>query len=241
MSASPNHEARTLDHENVTPRIGAGGGLSFVTTALRVAFVVVLVCVAFFVGGFLRFATTVSHISPSDDINADAIVVLTGGADRIEGALDLLANGHAKRLLISGVHPKTTRGTLAKQSSTQADLFTCCVDLDKKAEDTIGNAEQTSAWVHEYGFRSLIVVTSAYHIPRSMAELQNALPSVELKPYPVVRRDLMMHEWYAHWGTTRLLLREYLKYVAARLRLSMELEGDGSRQFVSCIDCRAAS
>jgi len=109
MSASPNHEARTLDHENVTPRIGAGGGLSFVTTALRVAFVVVLVCVAFFVGGFLRFATTVSHISPSDDINADAIVVLTGGADRIEGALDLLANGHAKRLLISGVHPKTTR------------------------------------------------------------------------------------------------------------------------------------
>lgn len=216
-------------------------GRSLAAASLRVIVVIAILCLAFFLGGFLKFATSIARVSPPTEVSADAIVVLTGGADRINGALDLLAGGRAKRLLISGVHPQTSRGALAKLTAARADLFTCCVDLDKKAEDTIGNAEQARAWTKQYGFRSLIVVTSAYHMPRSMAELDNAMPDVDLQPFPVVRQDLMLHEWYAHWSTTKLLLREYFKYVAARLRLSMETEDSAPSRFVGCDDCLAAS
>ena len=209
-----------------------------VGTAFRIVLIVAILCSAFFIGGFLRFATAISQIAPPETVSADAIVVLTGGADRINGALDLLAKGNAKRLLISGVHPRTSRDALAKITASRDELFACCVDLDKKAEDTIGNAAQTSAWANEYSFKSLIVVTSAYHMPRSMAELRKVMPNVDLKPYPVVRQNLNLHEWYAHWGATRLLLHEYMKYVAARLRLSMNEDAIIPRRFVSCADCR---
>lgn len=213
-------------------------GRSIVSAASRIVVIIAVLCGAFFLGGFLKFATSISRVVPPNDIRADAIVVLTGGADRIAGALDLLSKGRAKRLLISGVHPQTSRDALVKLSKAHADLFACCVDLDKKAENTIGNAEQATAWTREYDFKSLIVVTSAYHMPRSMAELSKVMPGVTLRPFPVVRQNLKLHEWYMHWSTTKLLLHEYLKYVAARLRLSMKLDGDRPSRFAGCADCK---
>ena len=50
--------------------------------------------------------------------NADAIVVLTGGQARVSEAVRLLEEGHANRLLISGVHPGTTREQLAVVTSS---------------------------------------------------------------------------------------------------------------------------
>ncbi len=242
MSALPDEHAAARDTKDDVGanEVRSGKGRSFAAASMRVATVIVILCAAFFLGGFLKFATSIARVAPPSEVRADAIVVLTGGADRINGALDLLADGHAKRLLISGVHPQTSRDALVKLSEARADLFACCVDLDKKAENTIGNAEQASAWTKQYGFRSVIVVTSAYHMPRSMAELNYAMPDVELQPFPVVRQDLMLHEWYAHWGTTKLLLREYLKYVAARLRLSMEDDGQAPSRFAGCVDCVSA-
>lgn len=168
---------------------------------------------------FFRFAHHVATIRTPMDPRADAIVVLTGGTDRVERAVALLVEGRAKRLLISGVHPGTTRKQLASLTAADMPLFDCCIDLDRLAMNTVGNAAETAAWARSHDFKSLLVVTSAYHLPRAQAELQEALPEVELHAYPVYSSGLHLRAWWHNGGTIRLLMREYVKYTLARARI----------------------
>ena len=186
------------------------GALALVCLGLGLAFAI----------GFWRFADQVASAAPPRDVRAEGIVALTGGASRIQDALQLLAEGRGRRLLITGVNPATSRRELLRHVPGANPLFDCCVDLDWQAVNTIGNAEETRKWAERRGFRSLIVVTSAYHVPRSMAELNRALPEVELIAYPV---PVPLHgPWWRDGQMARLLLGEYVKYVAAVARMSME-------------------
>jgi uncharacterized SAM-binding protein YcdF (DUF218 family) len=72
--------------------------------------------------------------------------------------------------------------------------------------------------VRERRFKSLIVVTADYHMPRSLAELRRKLPDVELIPYPVQPRNVHVNAWWAHPGTLQLLLSEYAKFMPSFLR-----------------------
>ncbi|SDR27141.1 YdcF family protein [Pseudovibrio sp. Tun.PSC04-5.I4] len=195
--------------------------LFVVRSARTFSLLVLFGCVAF-VAGFLWFVEVlqpaVQTVTPK---HADGIVVLTGGRDRISQSLDLLEVGSAKRLLISGVHPATSAKQIARLNSKRMWLFDCCVDLDRKALNTIGNAEETANWVRENDFNSLLVVTSAYHMPRALAELQVRLPKVELYPNPVYHKELDLERWYESSSTTTLLLREYVKYIVVRLRVEL--------------------
>jgi len=186
---------------------------------------IALICV---VGAdFLDFAARVSRAAPPSDARADGIVVLTGGADRIPSGLGLLAEGRAARMLISGVNPKTADSALSRDSSAFASLKDCCIDLGREAADTIGNAAEARKWAEANGYRSLVVVTSAYHMPRSIAEFADALPGRVIIPYPVVRPELALDAWYAKPETARLLAAEYLKYLLVRARLVLEHAGLG--------------
>lgn len=173
-------------------------------------------------GGFVWFLSRLDVEERPLAGTADAIVVLTGGASRIEDALELLERGHGRRLLITGVHPATRVAELARLTSQSPELFACCVDIDRQALNTTGNAVETGAWVRRHGFRSLVVVTSAYHMPRTLVELGNAMPGVALVPFPVVSDQLRAEPWWANARTARLLALEYIKYIAARLRLRLE-------------------
>jgi uncharacterized SAM-binding protein YcdF (DUF218 family) len=157
----------------------------------------------------------VSEAAPAR--NADGIVALTGGPFRINDALDLLASGHGKRLLISGVNPTTRRGEIARLMPEHERWFTCCVDIDHSAT-TIGNAIETRQWVKSRGFQSLIVVTANFHIPRALVELEHELPDVMLVPYGVVSEKMRIEAWWENPETARLLFLEYLKYIVARVR-----------------------
>ncbi len=117
------------------------------------------------------------------ETRADGIVALTGGSQRIGDAIDLLAQGYAGRLLISGVNERTSRDEIARLNPGQRRLFECCVDLDYRARNTIGNAIETRRWIERNRFRSIIVVTSAYHMPRTLVELDHALPDLRKVPY----------------------------------------------------------
>ena len=192
-----------------------------------------LLSAGLFFGGFLVFAATVSTLVAPDPLEADGIVVLTGGADRVSGAIDLLSGGHARRLLISGVHPETSARQIGKVVDAGPSLFDCCVDLDRRAANTIGNAQETAKWVRQNAFGSLIVVTSAYHMPRSMAELAHAMPEVRLLPYPVARPTLELERWYDNVGTVELLLEEYMKYIATRARLALAGADTGPQALAS--------
>lgn len=184
----------------------------------RRLFRVALLLVAIVAGGFLWFADAVTSQKAPDGVKADAIVVLTGGYLRIEQALGLLRDGAGHRLLISGAHPSTTPTQIRKATQASADLFTCCVDIGYDALDTIGNANEIARWIHDHGYRSVLVVTNNYHMPRSLHELRRADPVTDFIPYPVVNADLTRRAWFAEPDTLRTMLSEYGKMVLATLR-----------------------
>ncbi|GGE99581.1 YdcF family protein [Stappia taiwanensis] len=193
----------------------------FVRWLLVLALAVVVIGGGFLVGGFFRFAGMVTAAEPATLTGADAIVVLTGGRERVKKALMLLEEGRANRLLISGVHPDTRPEQIVALTSSNPALFRCCVDLDRIANNTLENAAETAKWARSRHFDSLLVVTSAYHMPRAMLELRSVAPDLQLIPAKVQSADLPLERWYADPQTTRLLLREYVKYMLTWLRIGM--------------------
>lgn len=170
--------------------------------------------------GFFIFAYSVSIMPSARLRDADAIVALTGDEERIAAAVRLLSEGKARRLLISGVH-KTTRAPqimslTTSRGSRSWSLFSCCVDLDN-AHNTEANAAETTNWVRKRGYRSIIVVTSTYHMPRALIELHQAMRDVELVPYPV-RAPRLDERWWRDSRTAWVLWKEYMKYITAMAR-----------------------
>jgi uncharacterized SAM-binding protein YcdF (DUF218 family) len=174
------------------------------------------------VGGFGYFIWHLPDEQIELDRNADGIVVLTGGDSRVSDGLALLAARRAKRLLISGVYTGTTASDIGRQVVDYNRLLACCVDLDYSAVNTLGNAVGARQWTVKNGFHSLIVVTSAYHMPRALAELSHQLPDVALIPYPVVSDRLRIEPWWSNSATTKVVLSEYFKYLAAKLRMQFD-------------------
>jgi uncharacterized SAM-binding protein YcdF (DUF218 family) len=188
----------------------------------RALVVIVVIAAIVLPAGFLWFVTRL----PADEIvldrNADGIVVLTGGSSRVNDAVELLASGRGRRLLITGVYPATSPGELTRLMPEYEAKFACCVDLDRSAVNTLGNAIETKLWAEKRGFRSLIVVTSAYHMPRAMAELAHQLPEATLIPFPVVTEKARAEPWWSKGSTAKLLFSEYLKYILALARMQID-------------------
>nr|WP_040676620.1 YdcF family protein [Rhizobium mesoamericanum] len=174
--------------------------------------------VALIFGGFLRFADSVTTLKPPIEPRADAIVVLTGGYQRIDQAVELLQKGAGKRLLISGVHPTTTPKQIRRMTQASPELFSCCVDVGYDALDTIGNAQEASNWIHQRGYKSVLVVTNNYHMPRSLAELAYVDSETQFIPYPVVNTDLKTSNWFTDPNAMRVMLAEYAKVLFAGAR-----------------------
>jgi uncharacterized SAM-binding protein YcdF (DUF218 family) len=170
--------------------------------------------------GFLWFAWRVPADEVTLDQNADGIVALTGGASRIADAIELLASGRGKRLLISGANRSTNSNEISRLNPEFERWVRCCVDFDRSL-NTLGNAIETRRWAETRGFRSLIVVTSNYHMPRALAEIAHQLPNVALLPFPVVTDRQRAERWWSSGATARLMLSEYVKYIFAKLRMGL--------------------
>jgi uncharacterized SAM-binding protein YcdF (DUF218 family) len=190
--------------------------------SLRAAIVVALAVLFIAAGiGFVGFLSQLHGAETRPARTADGIVVLTGGSSRVSDAMELLADGYGKRLLISGVHPTNAASDISRSLSDNQSLLSCCVDLDRSAVNTRSNAAETRRWVHERGFKSLIVVTSNYHMPRAIVELSHAMPDIALIPFAVVGEKWRDEPWWTSGTTLRLLLSEYVKYVAAEVRVRL--------------------
>lgn len=207
----PSSGSERLTREQGPRRARRFGPLQF-AAALTVATAAALVA------GFGSFVVQL----PTEEItlreHADGIVVFTGGASRVSDAMELLARGHGRRLLISGVYPRNSPGEISRSLPEHNRLIECCVDLDRFATNTRGNAVETRRWVREQAFLSLIVVTSNYHMPRALAELSRAMPDVRLVPFPVIGDRWRTDVDWAGGVRARLLLSEYAKLVVAEMR-----------------------
>ncbi len=194
--------------------------------AVRCFYAVPAIAFAALASGFLWFAFHIASEEEPPERAADGIVALTGGADRITDAVGLLAAGWGRRLLITGVGPTTNTAELVRLAAPDHQRwFRCCVDLDYAAVNTVGNAAETKRWARARGFRSLVVVTSGYHMPRAMLEISHRLPDVTLIPFPVVT-ERHAEPWWSSPGTAKILVFEYLKYIVAAARIGLEPASD---------------
>ena len=219
--AAPNHNRVQIGYFAPPLRAPAPGWRGNVARTGRLIVAATGSALLAFLAGFIVFAGSISHDAPRSVEHADGIVVLTGGPFRLAAAARLLAAGLGSRLLISGVNHMTTRDDLFRSSGLTHAQFDCCVDIGYSAHDTSGNAEEAKEWVDAHRFARLIVVTSSYHMPRSLTELRRALPQVALIPYPVVPRTFRAERWWLHAGSIRLLFTEYLKFLPSAARFGV--------------------
>ena len=198
---------------------GVARWIGFLTMAVGATGVILLA------GGFFWFVSRIASDEVTLETKADGIVALTGAAARIPDAIELLATERGKRLLITGVYRATSSREIAQITPLYSKYFTCCIDLDRSALNTFGNALETRRWAREHNFNSLIVVTSNWHMPRAMAELAHQLPDVTLIAYPVISEKVKSEPWWSNTDTARLLLAEYLKYIFALMRMRLDPDG----------------
>ena len=212
-------------HEIISERVSAPGSRRWlarvVGRALSVAFII---GIALFGAGLVEFAARLprGNASPGP---ADAIVVLTGGENRVARAVELIAEGKGQRLLISGVNDHTSAAAIAEAIDQNQALFQCCIDIDRRARNTIGNATEIARWVRAHHYRSLIVVTGVYHMPRALNELKRALPGIVLIADPVLPPGLDLDAWWTDEHTTRVLMFEYAKYLVSEVRTQLPFSG----------------
>ena len=145
--------------------------------------------------------------------NTDAIVVLTGGAGRLGIGIELLAQGRASKLFISGVYRGVDVAEILRVSRHDPEALECCIEVGYDATDTAGNARETARWMAAEGFQSLRLVTASYHMPRSLAEFRRAMPDVELVPHPVFTDTVRVEAWWSSPRSVGLIASEFTKYL----------------------------
>lgn len=182
-----------------------------------------ITCAALFALGVAGFIWFAAPPSPEDEaVPTDAIVVLTGGPLRLQSGMALLRDGKGRKLFVSGVNQQVDLDELLRVSGNAPDWASCCTVLGHDADNTLGNARETAQWMRQQGFSSLRLVTAWYHMPRSLLELDRAMPEIEIVAHPVFPDEVSREHWWASRGSLLVLASEYSKYLGALLRPVVE-------------------
>lgn len=167
--------------------------------------------------GLFWFANQIPDAVQDPTTRTDAIVVLTGGSLRVENGLQLLSAGMGKTLFVTGVFPGVSVPALLHTANASGTLA-CCIVLGHAADNTSGNAIETADFMRKQNYHSLRLVTSAYHMPRSLLEFTRAMPGITIVPNPVFAGNVKRDRWWEWPGTLSLIVNEYTKYLAAIVR-----------------------
>lgn len=185
--------------------------------------VVLLSLLLLWLGGLVLFTQRIP-MGPEDvHTKTDGIVVFTGGKARLYAGFLLLHEGYAPQLLISGVNKDATLNDLKLAAKVEFPIPQNQITLDFQADDTIENASEAAKWALNHHMKSLRLVTSNYHMPRSLLELHQELPDVEIIPHPVAAKSFHRSKWWLDREVMMNVLREYNKYLFALIRYPVEL------------------
>ncbi|WP_455477919.1 YdcF family protein [Bartonella sp. B10] len=176
-----------------------------------------LMIAIFFCISFIIFSEKTEQLKPPNPLQkADAIIVLTGGENRVETGLKLLQQKLGSRLLISGVNTTTNIDRFTRITYINPNLFACCVDIGHKATNTKGNAEESAAWIKKHNYQNIYVVTHDYHMWRSLRELKHLMPDVNFIAYPVKKTG--KESTIQQMNQIRILALEYIKTIGVHVR-----------------------
>ena len=178
-------------------------------------FSILVVLAAWFVG-FCFFTKQIYSYPQDNESKTEAIIVLTGGKNRITEAGKLYNRKLGDKLFISGVNEQVSLGQIERRNEIKLKSKSK-VELGQKARDTIGNAEESVEWINQNHIDSVRLVTSNYHIPRSLLEFKSRLPDLEIIAYPVYSENVQK-QWWKSWGSFVLLTSEYNKYLYVWLK-----------------------
>ncbi len=167
--------------------------------------------------GLFQFADRIPVRVVDETTRTDAIIVLTGGSRRLGKGLDLLSQGLAGNLFISGVYQGVDVRKLLKIIKRKPEELENRISIGI-ATNTTGNAMETKVWMTSGDFRSLRLVTAAYHMPRSLLEFRFAMPGRTIIPHPVFPENVKRERWWVWPGTASLLISEFNKFLFAWIR-----------------------
>ena len=162
--------------------------------------------------GLLWFASNIPTKVDDTQSHTDAIVVLTGGSERIETGLALLEEGLADRLFVSGAGEQVKTGDLLPRTNNLRPELRDMITVGTAADNTPGNALETAVWARASGVHSIRLVTAAYHMRRSLLEFRSAMPEVMIVPHAVFPATVKS-DWWRWPGTASLIAREYSKFI----------------------------
>jgi uncharacterized SAM-binding protein YcdF (DUF218 family) len=187
----------------------------------RIGIWVVVVVGISWLAGLVWFASLIPRPVAPPTTKSEAIVVLTGGSDRMAEGLRLLESGLGQKLFVSGVYHGVEVQELLRVAKKNPDELECCVELGYTADNTAGNARETAAWMTKEGYRSLRLVTANYHMPRSLIEFHRAMPEIDIIVHPVFPERFKHDEWWLWPGSTSLIASEFGKYLLALIRIGL--------------------
>ena len=166
--------------------------------------------------GFCLFNRKINSYVPDYTTKTDAIVALTGGKNRIAESIKILNDGLSDKLFISGVSEKNTIKDIEQATKISA-IDESKITLGKKAHNTIENASEAFEWIQNNNIEYIRLVTSYYHIPRSLQEFKLYGLRKKILPHPVYSQNVP-REWWKNWGTFKLIASEYNKYAIVYIR-----------------------
>lgn len=165
-------------------------------------------------GGFIIFQQYIRKHQTDEVSKTDAVVVLTGGKNRIAEAMRLYNEGLADMLFISGVGYDTDLKALEKQNKSFIEHDKSRVFLGKEATNTIENAIEVSEMIRRNNVKSIRLVTSYYHMPRSKEEILRLNPKIRIIEHPVYSGNVSKR-WWKKPKSFWLIASEYHKFLAA--------------------------
>ena len=183
----------------------------------KTVLVVVGLAILGLIEGYISFALSLPKPVLRPAVETDAIVVWTGGRDRINTALTLLDQDLADEVFLSGVDPSVTLDDILAVSEPVDEDLTARISFEQRSLNTQENANETADWARAQELRSLRLVTSAYHMPRSLALLRRRLPMVEIIPHPVAPEELELSKWWQP-GTISIIAPEFVKFMTTVTR-----------------------